>query len=289
MKKDLTLLFCAALIFCSSCSTSPHHVKTSWEFDDLKGEVKTLKTITYNVIDTLGEVTKGEIVDNVYGSILINYNSKGDWIEYRSYTPTGKNKWAEIPAFDKKGNMVERCDYTFSESDSTLDRRYRYKYDNKRNLTNTFLYNASDSLIWKRTYLYNDKGKETEICNYNATNSLTWKVVCSYDNKNNLTEENVYNASGGLDGKTIYKYNEKGERIETCSYKSDNSLESKTTTQYNKEGLEIEACTYNTEGNLDKRKSYQYKFDSKGNWIEKISYNGDTAIRITEREIEYYK
>ncbi|GHV37562.1 hypothetical protein FACS1894178_9310 [Bacteroidia bacterium] len=288
MKKGIVLLIFAAMIIGSSCAQK-HQTKTSWELDGLKGKVKSLRTITYEAIDTLGKIAKGNIVDNVYGSILINYNRKGGWIEYRSYTPAGKNRWAEIPSFDEKGNRMERRDYIFSESDSTLHRRYSNKYDNKGNLTTAFLYNASDSLIWKRSYVYDNKGNETEICSYNATDILNWKVICAYDSKSNLIEENVYSASGNLDSKTIYKYDSKGNRIEQCGYKSDDSLESKTTYQYDENGFQVEVCKYNADGKLDKRFAYKYKYDTKGNWIEKIDYKDDVAVRIYERKIEYYK
>ena len=34
--------------------------------------------------------------------------------------------------------------------------------------------------------------------------------------------------------------------------------------------------------------TYQYEFDSKGNWIKRVQFLGDSPMYVVEREIEYY-
>jgi hypothetical protein len=41
-------------------------------------------------------------------------------------------------------------------------------------------------------------------------------------------------------------------------------------------------------GEVRTTRTMAYKYDLKGNWIERIEFLNDSAVRITERVIEYY-
>jgi len=131
MRKIIILLILASTIIVGSCTQSvSDNKKTAWELDGLKDKVKSLSAVSYQVIDTLGLVTKGNAIDDMYGNTFIKYNDKGKWVEYRSYTPEGNNRWAELPTFDKKGNWIEEIDYNGDVAIKIVERKIEY-YDSK--------------------------------------------------------------------------------------------------------------------------------------------------------------
>ncbi len=261
--------------------------KTSWDWDGLKDKVKVLKTKNYNAIDTLERIVKGQLIDDVYGSILIKYNQSGAWTEYRSFNPDGSVRWAELPVFDEKGNMIDRGDYIYSGADSTLYRRYRMWYDNTGNMTEMIRSDSTGSVISKSCYKYDNKNNNTETQSFNSSGTLEWKINSEYDGQNNMIQNLKSDISGSLVEKTVYKYNDRGNMIEYYVYKGDEKPESKIVYQYNNKNFCTEICQYDKQGNL-KKTTFKYIFDSKDNWIEKIEFRDGIVTKITERQIEYF-
>ncbi len=280
---SIILLLAMAATACTSIDK-----ESSWEQDGLKGEVKTTKTIAYNVIDSVGIISKGEIMDDIYAYVLIKYNPAGEWTEYRSFNPDGTNRWAELPVFNGRGSFQERYDYTYSNSDSVLYRRFIYGYDKKDNMTKSLCFNGVDSLIARSVYKYDSKGMMTEMSNFNSSDSLTLNLICEYDGMNNLSKIMESDANKNITSRTTNKYDGRGNVIEKCDYNSDNVLTAKTVYSYNENDFCSEIYCYNALDSLERKIGYQYKYDLKGNWIEKIDFLNGNAIKIIEREIEYY-
>jgi hypothetical protein len=92
-----------------------------------------------------------------------------------------------------------------------------------------------------------------------------------------------------LHAKTLFKYGISGKRTERAVYDSAGNLTSKIEYQYNEEGYWSEVNTYNSADNSNKKAVYEYKYDVKGNWIEQIEYVNDVAVKITERQFEYFE
>jgi hypothetical protein len=88
--------------------------------------------------------------------------------------------------------------------------------------------------------------------------------------------------------KTLYKYDNSGNRIEEACFDSTGNLEKKTTYQYNGKRFLTNVNIFNSKDNFNKKITYDYKYDTKGNWIEKVDYSNNEAVKITEREFEYY-
>lgn len=60
------------------------------------------------------------------------------------------------------------------------------------------------------------------------------------------------------------------------------------TYKYNENGNKIEANLYSSDAVLYSKETFKYEYDKIGNWINKISFNNNEPIKITERVIEYY-
>jgi hypothetical protein len=68
-------------------------------------------------------------------------------------------------------------------------------------------------------------------------------------------------------------------------------IESHTLIRYDAKGNEIEVNKYYSDGILESKYTYKYKYDGRGNWTERIEYEGEAASAnsIITRTIEYYE
>lgn len=64
--------------------------------------------------------------------------------------------------------------------------------------------------------------------------------------------------------------------------------EGKITYKYNEQSSCIEECTCNSDGTTLKKIESKYKYDSRGNWTEKIDYLGNSSLKRTVRNIDYF-
>ena len=114
---------------------------------------------------------------------------------------------------------------------------------------------------------FDDKGNEIESVSY-----VKW----------------VVRKGKGLRWNWKYKYDDKGNRIESATYDVYGELMGKSKFKYDDKGNQIEWAYYDKDGELDYTEIYELEYDSKGNWIKKITYKDDKPTFISEREIEYY-
>ena len=283
MKKQTSII---ALIIITIASCNPINKKTTWEYDGLKGEIKVAKTIFFE-LDTIEQMHEKQMFKS-YSYVIIKYNPVGTWTEYRSFNYSSGSMWGEFPVFDNKGNIRERYDYTYSDSDSTLSRKFTYKKDKKGNTIEALCFSPTDSLISKYVYEYNRKGITSKRLNFNSQDSLTSILIFEYDKMDNLLKASNFDANDNLIDRIANTYNDKGNRTEKFDYNSKNELTNRTVYFYNENDFCSEIHYYNAHNSLERKMSYEYKYDSGGNWIEKIDYENDKAIKMTEKEIEYY-
>lgn len=292
--KKLVLMTISALICgvlfttCAYKKTKPNAKKTSWELDGLKGKVKSLKTVSYTAITNLGQLRKGEIIEDTWGysNTLIKFDEKGNWTDYSSYKPDGSNIRLEVMKYDGEGNSLEMFIYNYGN----IEHRRTFTTDKNGNIIEMFRFDTKDSLVTKSFYRYNEDGYEIEAYRYTVTDSLISKTISNYDKNGNLIERFNYGAGGSLTTKTLYKYDNSENRIERTVYGLDENLIEKTTYQYNEKRLETETNTFNSNDNSNTKNTYKYKkYDTKDNWIERIEYKDDVVVKITERLIEYHE
>jgi hypothetical protein len=290
MKKVFTAIIFVILMLIIACNQGVPFDKNLWLIDQLKGNVKSMSRIEYEVKDTLNQIIKGKVVDDKegFGNIRLTYNNKGYWTEYRSHSATGSPILTEKPEYSKDGKMrmIARRDYKY---DTILWRRYDYKHDrNTINISDAHCYNAADSLLWRITWKYDNDGNAIESYRYNSTGVQESKKFYVHDEKGNLLKVTTYNLLNDEITTSAHKYDENGNRTEICEYKGNDSLTKRIVYRYNDNGLCSESQVYNAENKLDKNITYKYRYDEKGNWIERVEYLNDKAVKITEREIEYF-
>jgi hypothetical protein len=258
--------------------------KTDWCAERLKDKVKSVKTTTYQAIDKFGEINKGEVIDWE----LIQYNSKGN----RTQKSNSDDKNYKMTyKYDNQDRITEEDIYTF---DGEPGLKHVFKYDNNTGkLIQRISYNVADngSLYEKVLYLYDAVSENYESHEYGSDGNLISKFI--FDNNGKMLEE-FPNTDSSINK---YQYDENGKLTAIYRYGLDyyGENEVKRELQYNdKENIVVD-ISYESDNYLEnsvKKINYtaKYKYDSKGNWIEKIMYKSEAeiAIYIEVREIEYY-
>ncbi len=285
--------------------------ETGWSEYNLRGKVKSLTEISYEVVERNGKIEIGErkrghrpIQGQDYQIVFDNNGNKIVKIEYAS---DGSIENYVTYEYNKKGNKIEENVY---DSDRRLERKWIYKYNNIGNLIEETYY-FDGSLTSKRTNEYDKKGNriEANIVNYIA--GFEQKVTFEYDNEGNLIETNWYSSGGRTTSKLTnkYKYDNKGNKIEENRYAFDSIFIFKRTYEYDNKGNQIERNQYDADGRVVNRQSYEYDYDKQGNWtwriefvkeapkhmalkqgtwIKRIEYVNETPRFILVREIEYF-
>lgn len=273
-----------ALLLCASCSNS----KNSLYYANLKGKVKTLKTVTYEAQYKFGEVEKGEIVTYPPDHPLKYYQNIGVFID----------------RYNKRGNLEhsERFD-----TDMRLESKTEYFWESGWMMGYKTLYvdGSIDEWSCKRDKKYGQIIEETCSSEWHD-----YKTVCTIreddDEMTDWVRDNEYHDEF-LKGRpqqekgsyrTIRKngevyqkiiYNEAGEETSTVTYGERERIE----TVQNDDGSSV-TFEYNDLGDVVKmvdsgeEYAFEYEYDKHDNWIKRITYKGDTPLYIEEREIEYY-
>ena len=209
--------------------------------------------------------------------------------------------------FDKDGNIASIESYG---SDNTLDSKEVFFYTDG-NLKEITQYNSVGKAGKITLFDYDEKNRINSKRKFNTQGKLQEETSYLYNSKNQLATQQKLIPSINYLMKENYTYDAKGNRV-----KSEKKARIGTTIevfQYNAEHLVIKKMEYNAMGELfseidykyNKQKdkiglskkdqsgeisyfeNYHYKYDSKGNWIEKISFERDLKVSVETREIAY--
>ncbi len=182
------------------CSTK-NAKRTSLTKANLTGDVQTITTSTYEVVEESGEF-------------------------HKRYGPSN-----ETATFDKKGNLIDEYP-SYRSRDEAFGTESTFKFDEKGNKIVDNWYNKDGSLLTKTIYKHDKKGNITEERSYNGGGSLSSNIIYKYDKKGNRIEINSYYNDGSLFTKTIYKYDKKGNITEERNYDREGSLSRKSSYKY---------------------------------------------------------
>ena len=250
------------IIFLILFSCSANNKKNDLQRENLKGNVKSVKEVSYEAVDKFGKITKG----------------KKDWAWYDSKSNSNIK-------FDKKGNLIEYSDFS---SEGELYSKHISTYDDNGKFIEEIKYDKDGKKVFITKIKEVENGNAREYKRYDLEGNLILKGISKYDDNHNLIESSRYKADGSLDSKIIYKYDENDNKIEYSMYKSDGTLIYQDKSKFDKNGNEVEVNYYGSEGELMAKANYQYTFDDKNNWITRTLIEDDIPKYIVEREIEYY-
>jgi hypothetical protein len=229
--------------------------KNDLEKLNLKGKIKFISELTYQPLQEGDMIIKGRMVQ---------------W-----YTNS----------FDQSGNKIEDIKY---KSDSTIDKKYIYKYNSEGKRQELTMISGDDLLTLLIKYQYDSQGNLAEDISYDEKGQMDKKIMYLYGDNGLVMEENIYASSGELRQKLRYAYNSEKLLVETSRYRGNGKLERRITYKHDNLGNETEEKTFSADGSLISTNSNVYEFDHQGNWIRKTTLSSNLPVSITEREIIYY-
>lgn len=252
--------------------------KNDFELDNLKGNVKSIRTIPYSVIVEGNSVKKGDIY-------------RGDIPQYENTTIVYKQSM--------------RVEYRFFSFNGDLKKYETYSYDNNRNLTEWTEYDIYENPQYVREYKYDAQGREVSgrVCASNDDYCLR-NVLYDYTEPDTKKIQ-VESDSGDLLRSYIIKYDKRGNLLSEEKFDSKNNTIYLYTFTYNDENLLIEkkkdsqTITYKYNKSKDciqeivcegincNTKTFEYTYDKHNNWIQKIEYLNQKPTIIIERTIDY--
>ncbi len=259
MKKTILLLLSFMLIY--AC-TSDNSKLTDLKRENLKGKVQ--KTI-YNKYYVQGNPQMYEKA-SLDSRAEYDFNKDGNIVEEAVY--------------DIHGGLVEKSTFTYNEKHQLI-----------RKNTNDIRNQREINLI----YFYDDSGVNDKVEINVPPAALNNYIVLEYDDKGNKIKEIYHRGSDHSDYLiNEYKY---GENFTLPTFRSTYNIATGDRKNfhlaYDSNGNLISTNNTSQEGKSIMNLLHQYnKFDSNGNWTEKIDFNGNTEdqfpVMITEREIIYY-
>lgn len=260
LKHILSSIFLLLVITYSAKSQDP--VEESLE--RLVGRVSTVRTEKVEFSYDSGKQKKGQ-------RLLLSkdgYDPNRNLTRSINYKPDGSIDYEWTPPADPSEEKGIRGCSTCEATEFKI----KHDYDEKGRTIKDSDYTLQGELMGYREYLYDSAGNMIEEREYYKDSSLQTKLVHTYDNSGNRTSTTKYDSDGNLYGKWESHYNPQQWLTEEIAYNSDGSLLSKTRYRYDDAGNVIEEAHYNEGDTLSSKTIYSYKYDSKGNWIKRTTY-----------------
>lgn len=209
-------------------------------------------------------------------------------------TYNGKGKLVETDERRRQGNPPELA--PFEKND--------YWYDKKGRLYDKATYHQNQGLVKDEKITFDSTGKTITTYTYSTGRVLTGTVVKRIFKATNTIQEDTYDGDGFLTDYTIthdsakhmmdkgvfhitykqvmggdrrYHNAEPGDTVMVHHLVNDNYFNV------------VEDDSFSNDGKPVSQKSYQYTYDDAGNWVARIQFNDNKAVKITEREIGYFK
>jgi len=227
----------------------------------LVGNIRTLKEISYDAMDTLGTISPGK-------------RSRPSW------------KKDTYRVFNIDGNLIQEIQY---KTDGEVRNKIYNKFHSMENKVEEFTFKPDNILLYKRIAYYTQAGKPIEKFLYGADDSLLSKWIYKYNDQGYKIEENQYfppNEKPSI--RTLFKYNSKGNKVVEEMFNPEGGLIARWISKYNSKNLPAEESYFYSDGSLNSKENYSYEFDKNGNWVRQIIKEGGTPRYIIIREIVYY-
>lgn len=251
--------------------------------------------------------TEGQLQDS---SVHI-VDERGNRITWKIFKANKVQEWEYVSEYDNNGNLLETNDYQWGKlltrhtyryndankvtmesengPDGHLQGRHTYRYDENMNMIEKIDFNGNGDFVSRHTYAYNDYNWVIEEHEFKSDLSdKSTKILTEYDNLGNVAELRQFDENGKL----IYygKFDRYKNHLADITYGPDGSVREKVTAQYKYDsyGNEIEEILQLAERSPALKSTYKYEYDVEGNWIRKTVYEDGEAVRIAERELEYY-
>ena len=279
MKKIISLLLLFVFV---ACKKDGKVVVNDWANDGLKGSVASYRITNYLAALDLGEIFPSDVI-GAEGRIV--YNQKGNRVEefWRFNEETSRKEYV----YDEVENCVELLSYNPSNE---VEERGVFVYE-KGILREELYYNAKNELFSKLEYTFDENGNLTKLSEYDPKGILEESHTSKF--KDGLEQERYtyyYDENNILVTKYEYVYDKNRNLIEGLLYDNAKNLLGRWVYAYDEFQNLISEESIDAEEVLVEKRTYTYKYDEKGNWVERITYDGveNEPRVITKRQFEYF-
>ncbi len=276
-------------IGCKQENRKINKIKTDREELNIKGNVESIFEIYYEAVEQDKMIIKGKRV------------------------PYGGNYFGKLILFDTFGNKIEEDDYNI---DGSLYNKLICRFDGKRKVLE-LNYSYSDSNEFTTSFIYDNRNRLIEQNSLSKDSGHLFKIIYNYDESGNKIEEQIHSPIyKSMEQKKDYKYDDESKliRIEENWYKIDGSKGLTATHKYDTSGNKIKEnynifvnpkeyriSTYKYDyyqNEIESQHDYngkisrsilEYKYDSEGNWTQKIIRVDNDPTLLIERKIEYFQ
>ena len=261
---------------------------TDWEISGLKGKVKTLRSIPYQITAQGKSFAKGAV------DLDLDTVNKIANLENLQKEFNAKGYLSQTRFFYKNGDLYSRMEYYYNLQGQLFETRYNsdktlYAYSPEGYLIKDATYSPGGFLKSHYTYQVNAEGQILKEETYRA-NELESAVTYTYNKQGDPVEMRYYDAQNNLLQIVKNKLNKQHQLVSNQVYDKDNNLVSTTTKKYNAKG---DCVKLQAETKLPKKQknvaTYEYKYDAQGNWISKTTFINGEPRQIIERTFTYYE
>lgn len=290
------------LLFLAGCQKEDEkkevidRAKTDWAFYNLNGDVKSISTKSFTVVNAAGGKGKPQHENGTDRDTDLTFNEEGMLIKeklwkngikpYSETTFEGRERITNAVQFingipgvkteylwDSEGNNTA---ITKRNADHTPMSRIEMKY-RKGNMIEKITYNAQNNPIDKKTYSYDDKGNKIGEAIYLRSEYVQYKLHYKYNDKNKLIEEAQYDKDGKLLYRTTYVY--KGDNlIKTETFNDKGEVEYSEKSNYDKNGNLTAQVIYEKFSNTTTVEKYQYD-----------SFNNKIMVSVSNNDVPVFK
>jgi len=283
-------------------------LKSDRELNNLTGKVKTYKEEFFVNDKDVGFKRYYSYFSDEYQQFDVNglavskkYFDKTGNIIYRKaieYDATGKIK--RVVEFDTTNNISNKLAYvynalgklteTIAEEGSTNPFTTKYTYEPISNLLTKEELRVEGKIIKTTNYEYDEVGYKKMIdTSYSTTGAKYKSKIEVYDANENMLEQTRFDDKFEIVSKYEYSFDKNNNNIEFKSYSRGGVLQGVFLYKFDEKNNMIEESKLNASKNLKDILVNEYKYDSKGNWIEKITKHQSIPKNIVKRSIEYFE
>lgn len=134
---------------------------------------------------------------------------------------------------------------------------------------------------------YNDENMIETCTTIDNKGAFFSQTVTQKNRRGDVTDFKYINNERELVNWRKETHDEEGKMTEMAVLTPDEKVIFKVKCSYNLQGDMVTMVPTSEETEF-MSESYTYEYDKKSNWVKRIQYVGDSAVSVTEREIEYY-